>query len=78
MNARYAVLVITLCTLVTGTACAQASATVFVGYAVSEGIDNATSGERARVASSVTFGIAADYDLDSSRQLQLFYGQQNT
>ena len=51
---------------------------MFVGYAVSEGIDNATSGERARVASSITFGIAADYDLDSSRQLQLFYGQQNT
>ena len=57
---------------------AQVSATAFGGYAVSEGIDNDTSGERAGVKSGAAFGIAADYDLDSSRQLQLFYGQQNT
>ena len=59
-------------------ALAQVSVTVFGGYAVSEGIDNDTTGERASVKSGVTFGAAADYDLDSSRQLQLFYGQQNT
>ena len=59
-------------------ALAQVSVTVFGGYSVSEGIDNATSGERASVKSGVAFGAAADYDLDSSRQLQLFYGQQNT
>ena len=59
-------------------ALAQINATLFGGYSVSEGIDNASSGERARVGSSAAFGAAADYDLDSSRQLQLFYGQQNT
>lgn len=57
---------------------AQVSATVFAGYTVSEGIENTTSGQRARVGSSAAFGVAADYDLDASRQLQLFYGQQNT
>ncbi len=57
---------------------AQVGLTAFGGYAVSEGIDNATTGERASVKSGVAFGVAADYDLDSSRQLQLFYGQQNT
>ena len=59
-------------------ALAQVSVTIFGGYAVSEGIDNDTTGERASVKSGVAFGAAADYDLDSSRQLQLFYGQQNT
>lgn len=64
--------------LLASPALAQVSATVFGGYSVSEGIDNATSGERASIRSGVAFGVAADYDLDSSRQLQLFYGQQNT
>ncbi len=64
--------------LLASPAVAQVSATAFGGYAVSEGIDNDTSGERASVKSGVAFGVAADYDLDSSRQLQLFYGQQNT
>ncbi len=59
-------------------ALAQVSLTAFGGYSVSEGIDNDTTGERASVKSGVAFGVAADYDLDSSRQLQLFYGQQNT
>jgi hypothetical protein len=59
-------------------ALAQVSATAFGGYAVSEGIDNDTTGGRASVKSGVAFGIAADYGLDASRQLQLFYGQQNT
>lgn len=64
--------------LLASPAVAQVSATAFGGYAVSEGIDNDTSGERASVKSGVAFGVAADFDLDSSRQLQLFYGQQNT
>lgn len=64
--------------LLSAPAFGQASVTVFGGYAVSEGIDNVASGERARVKSGLSFGAAADYDLDASRQLQLFYGQQNT
>ncbi len=76
-NLRLAATIVLL-TLLAPTAFAQASATLFGGYAVSEGIDNGISGERARVKSGVAFGVAADYDLDSSRQLQLFYGQQNT
>ena len=59
-------------------ALAQVSGTVFGGYAVSEGFENDITGERASVKSSAAFGIAFDYDLDSARQLQLFYGQQNT
>lgn len=57
---------------------AQVSATVFGGYSVSEGIENDSTGDRARVNSGAAFGVAADYDLDSARQLQLFYGQQST
>ena len=63
--------------LLASPALAQVSVTAFGGYAVSEGIDG-TSGQRARVKSGVAFGAAADYDLEASRQLQLFYGQQNT
>ena len=59
-------------------ALSQVSVTAFGGYAVSEGIENETTGERASVKSGAAFGAAADYDLDSARQLQLFYGQQNT
>lgn len=59
-------------------ALSQVSATVFGGYAVSEGIENETTGDRASVKSGATFGVAADYELDSARQLQLFYGQQST
>ena len=59
-------------------AMSQVSATAFGGYAVSEGFENEATGERASVKSGATFGAAADYDLDSARQLQLFYGQQGT
>lgn len=59
-------------------ALAQVSVTGFGGYAVSEGFENDISGERASVKSGASFGFAGDYDLDASRQLQLFYGQQNT
>ena len=57
---------------------AQVSVTLFGGYAVSEGIDNTTTGEQANVKSSAAFSIAGDYVLDASRHLQLFYGQQTT
>lgn len=56
----------------------QVSVTLFGGYAVSEGIDNTTTGEQASVRSGAAFGVAGDYVLDASRQLQLFYGQQST
>jgi len=69
---------ITLLLLLASPAVAQVSVTAFGGYAVSEGIENDTSGERASVKSGGAFGVAGDYDLDSSRQLQLFYGQQST
>ena len=78
MNALRFSATLALLILLAPSALAQVSVTVFGGYAVSEGIDNDTTGERASVKSGVTFGAAADYDLDSSRQLQLFYGQQNT
>lgn len=78
MNALRSAAMAALLSLTAPPAFAQISATAFGGYAVSEGIDNDTSGERARVRSSAAFGFAADYDLDASRQLQLFYGQQNT
>ena len=55
---------------------AQVSVTIFGGYAVSEGIDNTTTGEQASVKSGAAFGVAGDYVLDASRHLQLFYGQQ--
>lgn len=69
---------IALLVLLAPPALAQVSATVFGGYSVSEGIDNDASGKRARVKSGAAVSVAADYVLDSSRQLQLFYGQQNT
>ena len=72
------VLLAALLMLLAPSALSQVSATVFGGYAVSEGIENDTTGERASVKSGAAFGVAADYDLDSARQLQLFYGQQNT
>jgi hypothetical protein len=59
-------------------AISQVGVTAFGGYAVSEGIENDATGERASVKSGATFGATADYDLDSARQLQLFYGQQGT
>lgn len=70
--------VVALLMLLAAPAPAQVSVSFFGGYAVSEGIDNDITGERASVKSGAAFGVAADYDLDSARQLQLFYGQQNT
>ena len=59
-------------------AVAQVGATLFGAYSVSESFDNQTTGERAKVGSGAAFGVALDYGLDPTRQLQLFYGQQNT
>ena len=78
MNVRLPAALALLLMLLTPPALAQFSATAFGGYAISEGIDNDTTGERAKVKSGVAFGVAADYPLDSARELQLFYGQQNT
>ncbi len=65
MNALRFGATLALLTLLAPSALAQVSVTAFGGYAVSEGIDNATTGERASVKSGVTFGAAVDYDLDS-------------
>ena len=78
LNALRFPAIVALLLLLAPPALAQISVSAFGGYAVSEGIENDTSGERASVKSGVAFGVAADYDLDSARQLQLFYGQQNT
>lgn len=74
---RFATIAVMLM-LLASPALSQVSATLFGGYAVSEGIDNQTTGASATVKSGATFGVAADYELDSARQLQLFYGQQST
>ena len=70
--------IVALLMLLAPPALAQISVSVFGGYAVSEGIENDTTGERASVKSGAAFGVAGDYDLDSARQVQLFYGQQST
>jgi hypothetical protein len=59
-------------------ASAQTSITLYIGYAASEGIDNSTTNSSAKVDSGASFAAAFDYGLDPSRQLQLFYSQQNT
>jgi hypothetical protein len=59
-------------------AAAQTSLTLYLGYAASEGIDNATTNAKATVESAVNYSAALDIGLDPSRQLQVFYSQQNT
>lgn len=59
-------------------ATAQTSVVLYIGYAASEGIDNSTTNTSASVDSSVSYAAAVDYALDSSRQLQLYFSQQNT
>lgn len=61
-----------------GPAAAEASVTLFGGYAGTSGIDNATSGSGADVKSAGTFGIALGMPLDASRELQLTYSQQSS
>jgi len=59
-------------------AAAQASATLFAGYASTNGIDNATNSASADVKDDATFGVAIGLPFDASRELQLLYSQQST
>jgi hypothetical protein len=59
-------------------AAAQASITLFGGYAGTSGIDDATSNASADVRNGATFGVAVGLPFDASRELQLLYNQQST
>lgn len=59
-------------------AAAQASVTLYGGYAGTSGIDNATNGTSADVKDGATFGVALGMPFDASRELQLLYSQQST
>jgi hypothetical protein len=59
-------------------AAAQASVTLFAGYAGTSGIDNATNSTSADVKDGATFGVAVGMPFDASRELQLLYNQQST
>lgn len=59
-------------------AAAQASVTLFGGYAGTSGIDDATSNASADVKNGATFGVAVGVPFDASRELQLLYNQQST
>jgi len=59
-------------------AAAQASVTLYGGYAGTSGIDNATNSTSADVKDGATFGVAIGMPFDASRELQLLYNQQST
>jgi len=59
-------------------AAAQASVTLYAGYAGTSGIDNATNSTSADVKDGATFGVALGMPFDASRELQLLYNQQST
>ncbi|HET9025882.1 MAG TPA: outer membrane beta-barrel protein [Burkholderiaceae bacterium] len=59
-------------------AAAQASVTLFAGYAGTNGIDNATNSTNADVKDAATFGVALGMPFDASRELQLLFNQQST
>jgi hypothetical protein len=59
-------------------AAAQASITLYGGYAGTSGIDDATSNASADVKNGATFGVAVGLPFDASRELQLLYNQQST
>lgn len=59
-------------------AAAQASVTLYGGYAGTSGIDNATNSTSADVKNAATFGVALGMPFDASRELQLLYNQQST
>jgi hypothetical protein len=59
-------------------AAAQASVTLYGGYAGTSGIDNATNDTSADVKNGATFGVALGMPFDASRELQLLYSQQST
>lgn len=75
---RIAAAFIGMIAIVPAPADAQTAVTLHVGYAVSEGIENATVNQRARVDPGAAFGIAFDFGLDASRQVQVLYHQQST
>lgn len=77
-NCVLRLLALITCLLLAPVAAAQVGVTVFGSYSVSEGIENEATGERVSVKSGGAFGAAIGYDLDSGRELQLFYGQQST
>ncbi len=59
-------------------AAAQFGVTLYVGYVGTSGVDNVTSNTSASVKSSAAYAAALGWDLDPSRELQLFYSQQTT
>ena len=59
-------------------AAAQASVTLYGGYAGTSGIDNATNSTSADVKDGATLGVAIGMPFDASRELQLLYNQQST
>lgn len=63
---------------VASAAAAQASVTLFAGYAGTNGIDNATNSASADVKDGASFGVAIGMPFDASRELQLLYNQQST
>lgn len=63
---------------VTAPAAAKFGVTLYVGYVGSNGIDNVNGSSSASVGSSAAWAGALGWDLDPSRELQLFYSQQTT
>lgn len=61
-----------------GTAAAQMTVSLYVGYVGSDGVENVTTNAQADIRSSAAFAVALGYDLDASREVQLFYSQQAT
>jgi hypothetical protein len=59
-------------------AAAQLSATLYVGYAGSNGVDNVTTSASADIKEAATYGVALGLPLDASRELQLQFNQQST
>src|SRR4029450_511292 len=61
-----------------GTAAAQMTVSLYVGYVGSDGVENVSTNAQADIRSSAAFAAAAGYDLDAGREVQLFYSQQAT
>jgi len=59
-------------------AAAQFGVTLYVGYVGPSGVDNVTDNSSASIRTSAAFAAAIGWDLDPSRELQLFYSQQAT
>lgn len=61
-----------------GPSAAQTTLTLYIGYVGSDGIENVATNTQVDVRSSAAFAVAAGYDLDASREVQLLYSQQTT